>query len=125
MAAKKKVKRSTKKRSGGAARSEVSVRARIEVRPSDDLPYIYANHAEVAQSAHEFVILFTKLPTKANPSQIAAVQETGVLSIEPEAQILLPPTIIDGLIKALETERDKHLAQKEGEQEKGKELRRH
>ena len=85
-----------------------AVTAQIVVNPSDDLSSIYANHAEVAHSFHEFTIFFGQLPTKASMAVVESVKTTGQIRIEPDAQVIVPPTLIPGLISALEAQLKKY-----------------
>jgi hypothetical protein len=60
---------------------------------------VYANFAEVSAAQHEFQLSFALTPTK--PTSDPEQARTGTVRVQSLAQILLPPTIIPSLIKAL------------------------
>jgi hypothetical protein len=70
---------------------------------------LYANYAEVSSAQHEFQIAFGLAPTKPTAEQIEQLQ-TGTMRLPALVQILLPPTIIPGLIKALIISKEQHEA---------------
>ncbi len=82
-------------------KAELSVR--IVVEADRDTPTYYVNHAEVAVGLHELAIWFARLPTKPSRDETEEAQRTGEIVVEPEFQILFPPTLLPGLIEALET----------------------
>jgi hypothetical protein len=71
---------------------------------------LYANFAEVSSAQHEFQIRFAQAPTKLDDEQLQQVQGGGFVRLEALVQILLPPTLIPGLIRALETTKQQHEA---------------
>jgi hypothetical protein len=70
---------------------------------------LYANFAEVSSAQHEFQIGFGLLPTKPNAEQMEQVNG-GTMRLNALVQILLPPTLIPGLIKALTTTKEQYEA---------------
>jgi hypothetical protein len=96
-----------KKGSAKAAKPIAPVPIRV-ILESDGEP-LYANYAEVSSAQHEFQIAFALAPTKPNAEQLEQVS-TGVVTLHTLVQILLPPTIIPGLIKALVTTKEQHEA---------------
>jgi hypothetical protein len=79
--------------------SDASVFNEVTVVLEPNRNSVYANFAEVSAAQHEFQLSFALTPTKptSNPEQA----RTGTIRVESLAQILLPPTIIPSLIKAL------------------------
>jgi hypothetical protein len=69
----------------------------------------YANFAEVTTGQHEFQISFALVPTKPTAKGIEAMK-TGVLSLDAMVQVMVPPTLIPGLIRALTTTKEQHEA---------------
>lgn len=92
----------------GPADDADSVPVRIVVDVTPDTPTYYANHIEIAYNRHEIAVWVARLPTKASRDDMALAEEIGELVVEPEMQILLPPTLIDGLISALETTKENY-----------------
>jgi hypothetical protein len=70
---------------------------------------LYANYAEVSSAQHEFQLAFALAPTKPTAEQLEQVNG-GTMRLPVLVQILLPPTIIPGLIKALITTKEQHEA---------------
>ena len=83
---------------------------RIVVEANQDTPTYYVNHAEIALGAHELAIWFARLPTKPNRDETEAMRASGEIVVEPEFQILMPPTLLPGLIVALQTTKDNYEA---------------
>ena len=108
MASKKKNKaaggRKKASKKAGNGPSKTPLHARVTVNSSEGFTPLYANFAEASHSMYEFMITFGRIPTKVSPAQAATVRETGVLELEPEAQIMLPPNLVPALIRVLETE---------------------
>ena len=90
---------------------EAGVSVKIVTNSSEDAMTVYSNHAEVAHALHEFMIIFGRLPTKATPSQVVEAKERGVIQVEPDVQVLIPPTLVRGLIGALEAQLKKYEAE--------------
>lgn len=79
-----------------------AVQARLSIDTIQEVPTFYVNHAEIAAGPHEFAVWFSRLPTRPSRDDIEIIKETGEFVMEPEVQILLPHSVIDGLIKALQ-----------------------
>jgi hypothetical protein len=73
---------------------------RVNTQVGNETFTYYANHAEVACIPQEFAILFARIPTKLPPDKINEVR-AGNLNLTCDVQILIPTTLIDGLIRAL------------------------
>jgi hypothetical protein len=96
-----------KKGSAKAATPTAPIPIRVSLQ-YDGEP-IYANYAEVSSAQHEFQIAFALAPTKPTAEQLEQVS-AGTVTLHALVQILLPPTIIPGLIKALITTKEQHEA---------------
>ena len=83
----------------------------IQIRPvieaTDNTPVFYANYLEVSISPNEFALSAVRIPTK--PTQ--ATLDSGEIRMEPSVQIIIPPMVIPGLIRALSTQRDNYESQ--------------
>lgn len=84
------------------------IQVQIAFNHVDDISSYYVNHAEVANTQHEFVILCGRLPAKLSPSQAQVAKEKGKIMIDPLLQLTVPPTLIDGLINALKTQKERY-----------------
>ncbi len=87
------------------------VAAKVVLHPSEDTAQYYINYAEVAVSQNEFSIYGVRIPTKPRPYEVEAIKISGELHLEPEVQIIIPVTVIQGLIDALIRQRDLYTAQ--------------
>lgn len=92
------------KKASKAADSK-SVTMRIVLEAGDDTPTFYANYAEVAFSQHDCVVMVARAPAKLNSAMIEQAK-SGVLHLEPSAQIIVPHSLVPALIKAFATARD-------------------
>lgn len=75
---------------------------RIQVEAPSDLPFHYANYIGVSHSKNEFALSIARIPTLFNSARLKEIKDKGVLDIEPDLQIVIPTTVIRGLIRALE-----------------------
>lgn len=89
-----------------ASGKEISVKPVLDV--SEDSGFVYANHAEVGHSRHEFFVLFAKIPSKIPRSRLEIVKASGELHFDASVQLVIPPSLIGGLIKALSDQRAKY-----------------
>lgn len=76
----------------------------ISIEPSEDTPVYYINHAEISHGPHDFCMSVTRIPSKFSASQLTEIN-SGTLALEPILQLVLPVTIMDGLISALQKQR--------------------
>ena len=83
-----------------------SLPVRIVVDVSPDTPTYYANHVEIAINKHEIAVWIARIPTKPGREEMAFAEASGEIVVDAEMQILLPPTLIDGLLSALQTTKD-------------------
>ena len=72
----------------------------ITTQVSEETFTYYANFAEVAAIPHDFAILFARTPAKLSSEKMEEAR-AGNLTLTCDVQILLPITLIDGLIRAL------------------------
>lgn len=89
----------------GAARDQ-SLRARVVLHPSEDLPNYYVNYIEIALSQNDFSLYGVRVPTKMSTSDVEAAKKSGEFHFHPDVEIVFPVTIIQGLIDALVKQRD-------------------
>lgn len=78
-----------------------TVEARIVVETTQDVPTFYVNHAEIGAGPHEYAIWMARLPVKPSRDEMLLIQESGEFVVEPEVQILIPHSMVPGLIAAL------------------------
>jgi hypothetical protein len=83
------------------------VYANIQIALESNVESVYANYAEVSSSLHEFQISFALAPTRLTAVKVEEMKSGG-LKVEALVQILLPPTVIPGLIRALTITKEQH-----------------
>lgn len=76
--------------------------------PKPDTPSYYINYAAVAHSQYEFLLSVLRIPDKLSPEQTQLAKKGGAVPIEPILQLIIPPRLIDGLIKALNIQKEKY-----------------
>ena len=96
MAKKRKIKAAKKAMAAQPQRLPI----RVIVDAPDELAVYYANYAEASAGHHECLISFARVPTKLS---VARTEEAkgGTLRLEPLVQVMIPPTLLPGLIRAL------------------------
>jgi hypothetical protein len=95
--------------------TKVPVRMALEVPES--VSRYYANFIEISQTSWDFALIFTTLPAKPTPAKVAEMQATGVLAWPAEVVVNFPPTLMAGLIRALNMQKEAY------EKENGVELK--
>jgi hypothetical protein len=80
--------------------------ARASLVTTDGTATFYVNNVEIGHSAYDFSVTCAKLPVKFPPAEMARIAETGEAVLEAVVQILLPTSLIPGLIKALTIQKE-------------------
>jgi hypothetical protein len=104
------------RREGPATKNTVPPQAEtLTVRPvfeiGDSTAVFYINHAEVRSSFHEFSVVAGRAPASLTTGQIERARSEGTLSIAAEVELIVPITLITGLITALTLEKERYEAQ--------------
>lgn len=100
------------KRIPKAKQQEMTVQIRLDIKP--DTPSYYVNYVAVSHTPYDFTLSVTKIPSPPTPEQIEIIKTGNPIPLEAILQIVMPPLLIDGLIKALvdqQTKYEKTLAQ--------------
>jgi hypothetical protein len=105
-------KRTAAKPAGTTAQVQLDVRA--------DTPSYYANFVLVSHTPYDFTVTVAKVPSPLTPTQTEAAKNGKPMAVEAMLQVILPPLLVDGLIKALTTQKELH-AQTVAQQEKNNE----
>ncbi|MDR0842292.1 MAG: hypothetical protein LBP68_02610 [Acidobacteriota bacterium] len=77
--------------------------------PTLSSPRIYSNYVQVSASPVDCTLTFCEVIGPQNEEEALRVQETGVLPAPVKAVIAVPVQILDGLIQALQAQRDKQV----------------
>ena len=81
----------------------------IVADPSLSSPRIYSNYVQVSASPVDCTLTFCEVIGPQSEEDALRVQETGGLPAPVKAVIAIPVQILDGLIQALQAQRDKHV----------------
>jgi hypothetical protein len=98
--------KSTEKKQAG----DVEMVASFAVDVTEDTPVFYVNYAGVTHSSHDFSVIFGRMPAKPTPSQLDHLAATGAIRTEALLQLLVAPTMIPGLIRALTIQKEAYEA---------------
>jgi hypothetical protein len=86
----------------------INRQVRIGLEPTDNVSVYYANYIEVANSIHDFSLFCSRVPAKLTTEKIEEINNIDELVLEPEVQIIIPTTLVPGLIRALTTQRENY-----------------
>jgi len=73
-----------------------------------DTPSYYVNYMGVSHTAYDFTLSAAKIPSPLTREQAALVTSDKEIPIEPIVQLVVPPLLVDGLIKALTDQKEKY-----------------
>ncbi|MDR1727459.1 MAG: hypothetical protein LBT74_05970 [Acidobacteriota bacterium] len=82
---------------------------KIVADPTLSSPRIYSNYVQVNASPVDCTLTFCEVIGPQSEQEALRMQETGVLPAPVKAVIAVPAQILDGLIQALQAQRDKHV----------------
>lgn len=99
-------KRTNKPKADGQTKPKMTGQIRIENRA--DTPSYYANYVAVSHTPYDFTLSVAKVPSPLPPELLELAQQGKPMPMEALVQIVLPPLLIDGLIKALIEQKEKH-----------------
>jgi hypothetical protein len=99
-------KRPGKKVKSGHLPNPMSIMIRPDPKP--DTPSYYINYAAVAHSEHDFLISVLRTPAQLTPEQTELAKKGSAVPVEPMLQLLIPPRLVDGLIKALTIQKEQY-----------------
>jgi hypothetical protein len=73
-------------------------------------PRIYSNYVQVSVSPLDCTLTFCDVIGPQSEEEVLKMQKTGTLPAPVKAVIAIPTQIVDGLIQALQAQRDKQMA---------------
>ena len=76
--------------------------------PKPDTPAYYINYAAVSHSQYDFSLSVLRIPAQLTQEQTELAKKGSDVLIEPILQLIIPPRLIDGLITALNTQKEKY-----------------
>jgi hypothetical protein len=99
--------RSTKRKPAEVNQSESAqqpMAVPVQVEVSDVTPFYYINSAEVGHTLHEFSISAVRLPVKLSQDAMTEAVANRSITLPADVQLLLPPSMVRDLIRALSTQ---------------------
>ena len=94
------------KRRAKTEEEKLTVQVKIVARP--DTPSYYVNYIGVSHTPYEFTLSVTKVPSPVSEEQMELVKAGKPLPLEAILQLVVPPLLVDGLIKALADQKQKY-----------------
>jgi hypothetical protein len=85
---------------------ELTAQVRIDVK--SDTPSYYVNYIGVSHTAYDFTLSAAKMQSPPTQEQIELAKSGAQIPLEPLVQLVMPPLLIDGLIKALADQKEKY-----------------
>jgi len=86
----------------------VQLDAQILLDVKLDTPSYYVNYIGVSHTAYDITLSAVKIPSPLPLDQFELVKSGQQISMEPLVQIVIPPLLLDGLIKALIAQKEQH-----------------
>ena len=83
---------------------------RIVVSVSPHTPTFYGNYAEISQTQHDIGLTFVQMPIRLSDADRRDVATTGQIQVEQNVQVIIPSTLLPGLIRALTIQRENYEA---------------
>jgi hypothetical protein len=83
-----------------------SVTVKIVLDAPENVPSYYVNYAEVNFSINEFALSAVRVPIRFDSATLKNIQATGEMPLQADVQLLIPPTVIVALIRALSTSKE-------------------
>ena len=80
----------------------------IQPDPKPDTPSYYVNYAAVSHSEYDFMVTVLRIPAQLTPEQTDLAKKGNAVPVEPILQLIVPPRLVDGLIKALSNQKEKY-----------------
>ena len=93
---------------GEASAPAPAIETKAALRAGPETPVYYVNYAEAAFTAHEFSLTAGRTPAKLTADQLEAARKGEVLTFDAEIQLIIPPTMVPGLIRALTITKDQY-----------------
>ena len=81
------------------APKELTAGIRVDVKP--DTAFYYVNYMTVSHTPYDFNINVTRIPSSLTPEQIEVARKGQPVPVEATLQLVVPPPVVKGLIRAL------------------------
>jgi hypothetical protein len=84
------------------------VTAQVRLSPQTDTPSYYVNYIGVTHTAYDFTLSAVRIPTPFTDEQIELAKNGQQIPVEPIVQLVIPASLVDGLMKALTDQKERH-----------------
>jgi hypothetical protein len=85
---------------------ELSAQVRLDIKA--DTPSFYVNYISVSHTPYDFTLTAARVPSPLLSEQLEIVQSGKPVPLEAILQIVVPPLLVEGLIKALIDQKNKY-----------------
>jgi hypothetical protein len=82
--------------------------AHVQLDVKSDTPSYYVNYVAVSHTAYDLTLSVIKIPSPLSQELTEVTKSGKPMLLEPILQLILPPLLVDGLIKALVDQKEKH-----------------
>jgi hypothetical protein len=85
---------------------QITTSVQLDVKP--DTPSYYVNYVSVSHTAYDFTLSVAKIPSPMTQEQVASAQSGKPISLDAILQLVVPPLLVEGLIKAFIDQKEKY-----------------
>lgn len=89
------------------------VAARFNLEARSETPYYYVNYMSVSHGAFDFTLSVVRIPALFSQEQVEIARKGHPITLEPTLQLVFPPKVAEGLIRALTTQVAKYAEDQE------------
>jgi hypothetical protein len=85
---------------------ELTAQVRMDIKP--DIPAYYVNFFAVSHTAYDITLSAAKIPSPFTDEQVDLAKKGQQIPVEPVVQIVMSPSLVDNLMKALADQKARH-----------------
>jgi hypothetical protein len=82
--------------------------AQVRLSPHPDTPSYYVNFIGVSHTLYDFTLSAVKIPNPFTDEQIELAKSGQHIPVEPLVHLVIPALLVDGLMRALTDQKEKH-----------------
>lgn len=86
--------------------AQITAPVKLDIRP--DTPAYYVNYMAVTSNVFDFTISAARLPSQLTSEQAELAKKGEPIAVDAILQLIVPPMLVDGLIKVLVDQKQKH-----------------
>jgi hypothetical protein len=96
-----------KRTATGNGKSADSLPVAVAIDVPEGTPSYYSNWIEVSNTKWDFCLTAALMPSRHNKAKIAEMQANRALTLTAEVQLIIPTTLLPGLIRALTMQKER------------------